>query len=141
MNKPVTFSWPVRVYWEDTDGGGVVYHARYLNFFERARTEWLRSRGIDQSVLRDEHNRVFVVRKMTVEYLRAARLDDQLVVSVTPIRIARASMEMEQSIERVTAADSAQSEPIARAVVYAACLDAAAFRPVRIPPFILTELQ
>ena len=74
MGQP--FVWQVRVYWEDTDGGGVVYHAQYLNFFERARTEWLRSLGLDQSELADVHGIVFSVRHMDIDFVLAARLDD-----------------------------------------------------------------
>ena len=73
---PPAFSWPVRVYWEDTDGGGVVYYANYLKFFERTRTEWLRSMGLNQQALRDETGGVFVVSEAAVKYHRSARLDD-----------------------------------------------------------------
>lgn len=128
------FHWPVRVYWEDTDGGGVVYHARYLHFFERARTEWLRALGFDQSILKREYNLVFAVRKMEIDFLRAARLDDELSVSVQLQKLGRASLNMEQRILR-------GAEPIACAAVYAGCLDAAAFKPMRIPSFMLAELQ
>ncbi|GAB4185459.1 MAG: tol-pal system-associated acyl-CoA thioesterase [Wenzhouxiangellaceae bacterium] len=128
------FSWPVRVYWEDTDAGGVVYHARYLHFFERARTEWLRAMGFDQQALRDEHGILFVVSKMTVDYLRPGRLDDSLDVSVELTDLGKVSMTMEQVIRR-------GDEPIAKAVVYAGCLDAQSFTISRIPPFILSELQ
>ena len=72
------FSWPTRVYWEDTDAGGVVYHAQYVAFLERARTEWLRHRGHGQERLRNEHDLVFAVRAMQLDFLRPARLDDLL---------------------------------------------------------------
>ena len=75
---PHAFTWPIRVYWEDTDAGGVVYHASYLRFLERARTEWLRARGIDQSRVRAEHGIVFVVRDLSIQFLQAAKLDDEL---------------------------------------------------------------
>ncbi len=78
------FSWPVRVYWEDTDAGGVVYHARYLHFLERARSEWLRASGIGQQQLRDEAGIVFVVHRMEIDFKAPARLDDLLTATVQP---------------------------------------------------------
>ena len=75
------FNWPVRIYWEDTDAGGIVFYANYLKFFERARTEWLRSLGIEQSRLKDELHGMFVVAETNVRYLRSARLDDELMVT------------------------------------------------------------
>jgi len=130
------FCWPVRVYWEDTDGGGVVYHARYLNYFERARTEWLRAAGFEQSMLHSRHDLVFAVRRMEIDFRRAARLDDQLEVTVTPGRIGKASMELGQ---RMCRADS--GELIATASVYAACLTASTFKPRRIPAIIHNKLE
>lgn len=132
--EPGVFQWPVRVYWEDTDGGGVVYHARYVHFFERARTEWLRNLGFNQSVLKAQHNIVFAIRSMNVEFLRAAQLDDELLVTVRLTQAARASMRMQQAIWR-------GDEPIAQAAVYAGCLHADRFKPARIPPFLLAELR
>ncbi len=76
------FSFPIRVYWEDTDAGGVVYHANYLCFLERARTEWLRAQGIEQQALREQHDLVMAVREMRIDFLKPARLDDLLQVSV-----------------------------------------------------------
>jgi acyl-CoA thioester hydrolase len=83
-NDPVSrlFSWPTRVYWEDTDAGGVVYHAQYVAFLERARTEWLRARGHSQEWLRGDHDLVFAVRAMTLDFLKPARLDDLLQVEL-----------------------------------------------------------
>ena len=78
----VAFSWPTRVYWEDTDAGGVVYHAQYLAFLERARTEWMRAQGYGQELLRLDYDLVFAVRAMTLDFLKPARLDDALAVSV-----------------------------------------------------------
>lgn len=92
--QPFTFS--VRIYWEDTDAGGIVFYANYLKFFERARTEWLRSRGLQQQQLRQQCDGMFVVADTTMRYLRPARLDDVLVVSVRPVRSGRASCVIEQ---------------------------------------------
>ena len=122
------FSWPVRVYWEDTDAGGVVYHASYLRFLERARTEWLRAQGVEQNSVRDRHGVVFVVRDMTIEFLLPARLDDELDVSVESGERRSASMLFSQRIVR--RADGAE---LVAARVRAACIDVATFKPCRIP--------
>ena len=94
------FSWPTRVYWEDTDAGGVVYHAQYVAFLERARTEWLRFRGHGQEQLRHDLDLVFAVRAMRLDFLRPARLDDLLAVTVEIRACKRASVVFAQSIRR-----------------------------------------
>ena len=125
-----TFIWPVRVYYEDTDAGGIVYHARYLHFLERARTEWLRLIGFDQSNLAEsEHNIVFVVRDMSLKFIRPARLDDQLTVSVEIVSIKRASLVMQQYIY-----DGQHKKLLAQVTV--ACLDAQNFKPIALPESI-----
>ena len=91
-----TFTHPVRVYWEDTDAGGIVFYANYLKFFERARTEWLRALGIHQSTLKDSSGGMFVVAETTVKYLRSARLDDQLQVTARLERIGRSTLTIQQ---------------------------------------------
>jgi acyl-CoA thioester hydrolase len=122
----------VRVYYEDTDAGGVVYHARYLHFLERARTEWLRAAGLGQEALRAESNIVFVVHAIEIHFNAPARLDDLLTATVAPIDRRSASFVVAQTLRR---------EPEARALVEArvrvACLDAASFRPRPIPQHIL----
>ena len=129
----MTFTWSVRVYWEDTDAGGVVYYANYLKFMERARSEWLRAFGIEQDALRDEAGVVFVVRRMEVDYLSPARFNDQLEVSVSLREVGRASLSVTQTLTRgPTRLVSAQ--------VTLACVDAARFKPVKIPPPILQAL-
>lgn len=95
------FYWPVRVYWEDTDAGGVVFYANYLKFFERARTEWLRHLGLHQHELRQHTQGMFVVTQTKVDYKAPARLDDQLCVSVTLLRRGRASLVLQQAVWRV----------------------------------------
>jgi acyl-CoA thioester hydrolase len=90
------FGWPVRVYWEDTDAGGIVFYANYLKFFERARTEWLRERGVEQRRLREETGGMFVVSEAQLRYHRSAKLDDELTVTAQPIEIGRASMTIQQ---------------------------------------------
>ena len=128
------FSWPVRVYWEDTDAGGVVYHARYLHFLERARTEWLRGRGVDQVKLRETHGIVFVVSEMEIDFRSPARLDDELVATIDSFTRRSASMRFSQCILRPS--DGAR---LMQARVRAACVDAATFKPTRIPDFLLME--
>src|SRR5699024_8697482 len=96
------FNWRLRVYWEDTDAGGVVYHAGYLRFMERARSEWLRMRGVDQLALRERTGLGFVVRDMHIDFLAPARLDDELVVSVVVKKMRRASLSFVQRVQRRT---------------------------------------
>ena len=97
MVKP-EFRWPLCVYWEDTDAGGVVFYANYLKFFERARTEWLRALGISQQRLKPETGGMFVVAQSNVNYLRPARLDDELIVTARLAQSGLASMTIEQQI-------------------------------------------
>lgn len=126
------FAFPIRIYWEDTDAGGVVYHARYLHFFERARTEWLRAAGIGQQHLKGNENVAFVVHAMDIRFNAPARLDDLLTATVQPVERRSASFVVAQTLRR---------EPEARVLVEArvrvACLDAAAFRPRPIPEHLL----
>ncbi len=136
MTSPNTpFIWPLRVYWEDTDAGGVVYHAGYLRFFERARSEWLRASGIGQQALREEHGVVFVVREMDIRFNRPARLDDLLGASVTVTEVRSASFKVEQHLRRQV--DDVQ---LVDARVRIACLDVQRWRPRSIPEFLLQEI-
>ena len=122
------FTWPVRIYWEDTDAGGVVYYANYLRFLERARTEWLRSLGIDQSRVRDELGVVFVVRDVAVQYQAPARLDDELESTIDAVEPRSASMTFAQRILR-----RSDGAALVTARVRVACVGAADFKPQRIP--------
>jgi acyl-CoA thioester hydrolase len=131
--EPV-FSWPTRVYWEDTDAGGVVYHAQYLAFLERARTEWLRARGKGQELLRAEHDLVFAVRAMRIDFRSPARLDDALQVSVALRECRRASLVIAQAVRRGDAL-------LLDAEVRVAALSAATFRPRPIPQPLHDELN
>lgn len=126
----MAFVWPVRVYWEDTDAGGVVYYANYLKFLERARSEWLRALGFEQDALRDADGVVFVVRRVEIDYLAPARFNDRLDVSVELAGLGRASLEIEQAILR-------GPTRLASARVKLACVDALRFKPVKIPAPIL----
>lgn len=130
MNTHFTYS--VRVYWEDTDAGGVVYYANYLKFMERARTEWLRSLGFEQDTLRDRDQRVFVVRRVEIDYLAPARLDDLLTLDTQLVGITRTSMTVTQTI--------GAGKPLTQARVQLACVDAVSFKPARIPATLLEKL-
>jgi acyl-CoA thioester hydrolase len=130
------FQWFVRVYWEDTDAGGVVYHASYLRFLERARTEWLRAQGIDQIRVREELGVVFVVRDLSIEYLLPGRLDDELVVEIATVERRSASMTFAQRILR-----RIDGVVLTRAQVRAACVSAAEFKPSRIPDTLFAECR
>jgi acyl-CoA thioester hydrolase len=132
------FLWPARVYWEDTDGGGIVYYANYLRFLERARTEWLRQRGFSQQRLAHEESILFTVVSLEIEYRAPARLDDELEVSCEPRLEGPASLRFGQRIYRRTPA--AERELLAEASVRVACLDARTLRPRRLPAF-LQELR
>lgn len=127
------FSWPVRVYYEDTDTGGIVYYANYLKFFERARTEWLRNLGLNQDKLAREEGLVFVVRRALLDFIRPARLDDMLELTVEPLKIARVYVELAQEARR-------GSELLARAEVRVACLNRNDFKPVEMPQSLRENL-
>jgi len=116
----------VRVYYEDTDLGGVVYYANYLKFLERARTEWLRALGVEQTALAAEHRVIFVVRSIALEYLRPAAFNDELVVTVELEEVGASQIRLVQRINR-------GAEELATARVRIACVNTATFRPVRIP--------
>ena len=131
--EPV-FSWPTRVYWEDTDAGGVVYHAQYLAFMERARTEWLRAQALGQEALRTQHDLVFAVRAMQVDYRAPARLDDALEVSVQLLACRRASLVLAQQVRRGAIV-------LVEARVRVAALSAAGFRPRPLPEAVYQQLQ
>lgn len=126
------YSLPVRIYWEDTDAGGVVYHARYVAFLERARSEWMRANGHGQGALQST-GVVFAVRAMTLDFLKPARLDDALDVTVELAECRRASLAFRQSVLR-------DGERLLTAKVRIAALDAAGFRPTPIPAALHAQL-
>ena len=130
----VPFIFPTRVYWEDTDAGGVVYHAQYVAFLERTRTEWLRARGHAQEQLRQTHDLVFAVRAMRLDFLRPARLDDLLQVSAQIRQCRRASVVFVQSITR-------GDDVLLTAEVKVAALSASGFRPVALPGALYEEFR
>jgi acyl-CoA thioester hydrolase len=131
------FSWPARVYWEDTDGGGIVYYANYLRFLERARPEWLRSLGYSQQVLAREPGMVFTVASLTVEYRRPARLDDELTITCEPHADRAATIRFRQAIFR---GGPGGEPPILTAEVRVACVDAGTLKPRRLPESLMNVL-
>lgn len=130
----MTHVWPIRVYYEDTDAGGVVYHAQYLAFMERARSEWLRGLGVEQTALRETEDLVFVVRGMELDFLAPARLDDQLQVSVRLLQCRGASFSLAQRIER-------DGVLLVEAKVRIAAVRASDFRPCPIVESLLERLR
>ncbi len=132
------FTWPVRVYYEDTDAGGVVYYANYLRFLERARTEWLRQFGFEQDQLRDQQNIVFAVRSVDIHYVKPARFNEQLVVTIDDVKLKRASLALQQSIFK-SAED--KNELIVKSTVNVVCLQCDTFSPCPVPKPIFEELK
>ena len=136
------FRWPARVYWEDTDGGGIVYYANYLRFLERARTEWLRSLGYSQNALARDPGIVFAVVSLSVDYRKPARLDDELVITCEPSAEGAVTMRFAQRIYRKEPGATAPGDAdgaglLVEADVRVACVDAATLRPKRLPDFLV----
>lgn len=132
-----TFRWPIRVYYEDTDAGGVVYYANYLKFMERARTEWLRDRGFEQDTLREELGVLFIVHAVEVRYRRPARFNDQLTVESTIDELGRARIVFRQRVCR----DTPEAQPLCDGRIQVACVKAGSFRPTAIPESIRAEFS
>lgn len=125
--SPIPSSWRYRVYWEHTDAGGVVYHGRYLNFMERARSDWLLALGFPQVDLRERQGCMFVVTSIHLDFLKPARLEDELDVDIVVEQLRAASMRIRQQVHRH------DGPLLATGQVGIACLDAASFRPTRMP--------
>ena len=135
------FAWPARVYWEDTDGGAVVYYANYLRYLERARTEWLRARGHSQHELAQRDGLLFVVVSVQVDYRSPARLDDELEITCEPLAEGAASLRFEQRIYRRAAGAASVRALLVEAGVRVACVDARSMRPRRLPQFLLDAVD
>lgn len=136
MTGAQAFAWPVRVYWEDTDAGGIVFYANYLKFFERARTEWLRSLGIEQRSLREATGGMFVVGETSVRYHCPARLDDELLVTTRVKESGRASLIIaQQAVLR-------RSEVLAcDGTIRIGWVEGTSLKPARIPPTLLEAFK
>jgi acyl-CoA thioester hydrolase len=152
------FTWPIRVYWEDTDAGGIVFYANYLKFMERGRTEWLRALGIAQSTLRAQTGGMFVVRSTQLDYLQSTRLDDLLIVTASVVEKSRITLTIGQEIrllpnetmhkqllnqERLTltASELSALPLVCHGHIRIAWVDAATLKPTRIPQHVLEVLQ
>jgi len=132
------FSWPTRVYYEDTDAGGVVFYANYLKFFERARTEWLRAKGYSQRELVQNRGLIFVVKNTAVDYLAPARLDNELKLTVEVKELRKASMSFAQEAWCI---QGSESTLLARGHITIVCVNAANFRPQAIPADMLEHIK
>ena len=140
------FRFPVRIYWEDTDAGGIVFYANYLKFFERARTEWLRAAGIGQQQLRDEAGGMFVVTHSTVRYVRPARLDDELIVTAQltekrPASLTIGQQALSKSVQGAQGSSTGGHDLLCEGSVRIGWVNASTLRPARIPQHILDLLK
>jgi acyl-CoA thioester hydrolase len=134
MMMPEEFNWMLRVYYEDTDAGGIVFYANYLKFFERARTEWLRAAGVNQQLMLAQYQAMFVVKSTAVEYHAPARLDDEIRVAVIVERLGRASV---QFIQQAWCADRL----LCSGKIKVGCVDALSLRPSAIPEPVLAMIS
>jgi acyl-CoA thioester hydrolase len=128
------FHWPVRIYYEDTDAGGIVFYANYLKFFERARTEWLRACGVDQQVLAETEGAIFVVKNANIDYHAPAKLDDEVSLTLSIEKLGRASVQFLQQAWRGDVL-------LASASVKVGCVDAATLRPRPLPPATAAKMR
>jgi acyl-CoA thioester hydrolase len=131
---PPVFTWPVRIYYEDTDAGGIVFYANYLKFFERARTEWLRACGVNQQVLAETEGAIFVVKNASIDYHAPARLDDEVSLTLSIEKLGRASVQFLQQAWRGDVL-------LAGASVKVGCVDAVTLRPRPLPPATAAKMR
>ena len=134
MQKNQIFNWPLRVYYENTDAGGVVYHAQYLNFMERARTEWLRILGFEHTTLMQQYNCVFVVHSMQIQFKKSAKLDDLLTISSQITKMGRGSVEFLQTVQL-------NQQKLVEASLKLACVDALTFKPIAVPTAVKSIME
>jgi len=132
----MAFAFPIRIYWEDTDAGGIVFYANYLKFFERARTEWLRALGVGQQLLREQAGGMFVVSETSVKYHQPARLDDELIVTAALQEAGRAALVIEQQ-----ATHKQSGTLLCRGSIRIGWVDAQTLKPARIPATIIEKLK
>ena len=136
------FHWPLRIYWEDTDAGGIVFYANYLKFFERARTEWLRERGVGQQQLRELTGGMFVVSDAQLRYHRPARLDDELIVTAQLQETGRASLTIgQQALLKPEQMTDSRPVLLCEGTIRLGWVDATTMRPARMPGFLLEQLS
>lgn len=134
LDSNMPHKWPLRVYYEDTDAGGVVYHSNYLNFMERARSEWLRELGFEQTYLKDDLHIIFVVHSMTIAFKRPARFNDLLEVTSEVEKLGHGSLVFCQKI-------TVNNQLLVQAQVKLACVNALTFKPSVIPKPVLLKME
>jgi acyl-CoA thioester hydrolase len=134
IEMPSVFTWTVRVYYEDTDAGGIVFYANYLKFFERARTEWLRALGVNQQQMLEQHGAMFVVKNASVDYHAPAKLDDVLTLTLSIEKLGRASVQFVQQA-------ACGAALLASARVKVGCVDRAALRPRCLPDDVAAKMR
>jgi acyl-CoA thioester hydrolase len=139
--KPDAFTIPVRIYYEDTDAGGVVYYSNYLKFLERCRTEWLRAMGHEQAELMRDPGIAFVVRSVSLEYLKPARLDELLTVSLEVDKITKSQIFFRQQIRRANPAAKDGWDTLINGTIQIVCVNAALMKITSIPPLLRTQLE
>lgn len=141
MQNENVFLWPVRVYYEDTDAGGVVYHSNYIKFMERARTEWLRELGVEQDELLAKEGVIFAVRSVQVDFFLPAKFNDELMVSSRVIKKGKASITIEQEVLRESKDTSKNNEILCRGIVKVATLDGLMFKPKAMPEYLYEKIK
>ncbi len=134
IDMPVVFTWKVRIYYEDTDAGGIVYYANYLKFFERARTEWLRTMHLQQQDLIESHNAMFVVTRATVDYHAPARLDDEITLRLSIEKLGHVSVEF---LQHAHCGDNL----VATGRFKVCCVDSAGVRPIAMPAAVAARMR
>lgn len=149
MNGRTAFDWRLRVYYEDTDTGGVVFYANYLKFFERARTEWLRAAGVGQQEMTEQHGAMFIVKSTALDYHAPARLDDELLISVVVQKLGRASVHFLQQAWRLPAGGAPL--PLQQTImppqllctgrIKVGCVGTTSFRPEVVPEHVLNKIR
>ena len=138
----MSFQFPIRIYWEDTDAGGIVFYANYLKFFERSRTEWLRAAGVGQQQLRELTGGMFVVSDAQLRYHRPARLDDELIVTAQLQETGRASLTIgQQALLKPEQMTDSRPVLLCEGTIRIGWVDAATMRPARMPGFLLEQLS
>lgn len=137
----MAFEFPIRIYWEDTDAGGIVFYANYLKFMERGRTEWLRSLGLEQQRLREQVGGMFVVSEAAIKYLQPARLDDELIVTAELQDAGRASMQITQRVLLKQKQPTDTPQLLCEGTIRIGWVDAVSMRPARIPQTLIQTIS
>ena len=140
MQNENVFLWPIRIYYEDTDAGGVVYHTNYIKFMERARTEWLRNLGFEQDELLVKEGVIFAVRSVQADFYLPAKFNDELTVSSKVIKKGKASITIEQEVIRKNQDENKKDDLLCKGIVKVATLDGINFKPVVMPEILYKKI-